>query len=66
MQWRFAVTGPPSMSRHVSETHAGGHDPRAAGINQKWSGSIHHQQNLIQIQLRLEWMLEQQQGCHLS
>ena len=31
-----------SMSRLASETHVAGHDPHAAGVSQKWFGSIHH------------------------
>lgn len=65
MLWRSAVTGLSSTRRRASETHAGGHDPLVAGVNQRWSGLTHHQQNLIQIQLRLKWLLERQQGHHL-
>ncbi|WP_296368479.1 DDE-type integrase/transposase/recombinase [Vulcanococcus sp. Clear-D1] len=41
-----------STSRHASETHAGGHDPHAAGVSQKWFGSIHRQRKTNSNQLR--------------
>jgi hypothetical protein len=52
-------------SRRASETRSGGHDQRAAGINQKWFGLIHHQRKGDPNQLRLSWLLEQQQGRQL-
>jgi hypothetical protein len=66
MLWRPAVTALSSTSGRASETHAGGHDPYVAGVNQKWSGSTHHHRKPNPSQLRLQWLLEQQQGRHLS
>jgi hypothetical protein len=66
MLWRSAVNALSSTSKRASETHAGGHDPHAAGINRRWSGSIHLHRNSNPNQLHLQWLLEQQQGRHLS
>ncbi len=59
------VTALWSTRRRASETHAGGYDQHADGVNHRWSGSIHNQQNLTPVQLRCGWLLEQQQGRHL-
>ena len=64
--WRSAVTGLSSTNRHVSAIQDGGHDPHAAGVNRKWSGSIRQHQKYKTNQLRLWWLPEQQQGSHLS
>jgi len=66
MLWRYAVTGLSFTSRRASETRAGGHDQHVAGINRRWFGSINHQRKRNPNQLRLSWLLEQQQGRHLS
>ena len=66
MLWRSAVNALSSTSRRASETHAGGPDPHAAGINRRWSGSIHLHRTSNPNQLHLQWLLEQQQGRHLS
>ena len=40
--WRSAATALSSTNRHVNIIHDGGHDLHVAGVNQRWSGSIHH------------------------
>lgn len=52
------------QARHV--IHDGGHDPHAAGVSQRWSGSIHLYQKINLSQLYSRWLLEQQQVRYLS
>ena len=54
------------MRKHVSGTHAAGHDPCAVGIKRRWSGSIHLHQSLNLSRLRWLLLPEKQQERHLS
>ena len=64
--WRSAGIVPMSMNRHASGIHVAGHDPLVAGVNRKWSGSIHHPRKSNINQLHLLWLPDQQQRRHLS